>query len=73
VDIELPRIQAAVENDLSRLNQALENIAWKIALEEADYGATEEEHQEAIRDLHDYLSGRRDAEGLRLKPRSPFG
>ena len=32
--------------DLPRLNQAVENIAWKIAHEEADYGATEEDHQQ---------------------------
>jgi hypothetical protein len=64
---------ARLIRDLPRLNQAVENIAWKIAHEEADYGATEEDHQEAIRDLHNYLTGKRNADGLRLKPRSPFG
>jgi hypothetical protein len=44
-----------------------------IAHEEADYGSTEEERQQAIQDLHDYLTGRRDGDGLRRKPRSPFG
>src|SRR5690348_186472 len=64
---------ARLVHNLPRISQGLENTAWKIAHEEADYGATDEEHQQAIQDLHDYLTGRRDAEGLRLKPRSPFG
>jgi hypothetical protein len=58
---------------LPRLDQAIENIAWMIAQDEADYGRTEEEHQQAIQDLHDYLTGRRDATGLHRKPRSAFG
>jgi hypothetical protein len=64
---------ARLVRDLPRLNLAVENIAWQIAHEEADYGATEEDHQQAIRDLHDYLTTERAADGLRLKPRSPFG
>jgi hypothetical protein len=58
---------------LPRLEQAVENIAWMIANDEADYGSTEEEHQEAIQDLHDFLTGRRDGNGVRRKPRSLFG
>jgi len=58
---------------LPRLDQAIENIAWMIAHDEADYGRAEEDHQQAIQDLHDYLTGRRDATGLHRKPRSPFG
>ena len=58
---------------LPRLDQAVEIIASWIAQGKADLGATEEEHQQAIQGLHDYLTARRDAEGLRLKPRSPFG
>jgi hypothetical protein len=54
---------------LPRLDQAVENIAWMIAYDEADYGSTEEEHQQAVQDLHDYLTGRRDATGLRRRPR----
>jgi hypothetical protein len=57
----------------TRLDQAVENVAWMIAHEEADYGSTEEERRQAIQDLHDYLTGRRDGDGLRRKPRSPFG
>lgn len=64
---------ARLIRDLPRLERATENIAWMIAYEEADYGSTDQEHQEAIQDLHDYLTGRRDADGLRRKPRSPFG
>jgi hypothetical protein len=58
---------------LPRLNQAVENIAWMIAQDEADYGRTEEDHQQAAQDLHDYLTGRRSADGLHRKPRTPFG
>lgn len=58
---------------LPRLDQAIENIAWMIAYDEAEYGSTDEEHQEAIQDLHDFLTGRRDAAGLRCRPRSLFG
>lgn len=58
---------------LPRLDQAVENFAWTIAHDEADYGRTEEEYQQAIQDLHDYLTGRRDDAGLHRKPRSPFG
>jgi hypothetical protein len=55
---------------LPRLDQAVESIAWMIAHDEADYGSTDEEHQQAIQDLHDYLTGRRDASGLRRRPRT---
>jgi hypothetical protein len=58
---------------LPRLDQAVENIAWMIAHDEADYGRTDEEHQQAIQNLHDYLTGRRNADGLQRKPRTPFG
>jgi hypothetical protein len=58
---------------LPRLDQAIENIAWMIAHDEADYGRTEENHQQAIQDLRDYLTGRRSADGLHRKPRTPFG
>lgn len=58
---------------LPRLDQAVENIAWMIAHDEADYGRTEEEHQQAIQNLHDYLAGRREADGLHRKPRSALG
>jgi hypothetical protein len=58
---------------LPRLEQAIENIAWMIANDEADYGSAEEEHQEAIQALHDFLSGRGDGAGARRKPRSLFG
>jgi hypothetical protein len=58
---------------LPRLDQAVENIAWMIANDEADYGSTEEEHQEAIQDLRDFLTGRRDGTRVRRKPRSLFG
>jgi len=57
-------------SELPRLDQAIENIAWTIAGDEADYGRTEEEHQQAIQDLRDYLTGRRDATGLHRRPRS---
>lgn len=55
---------------LPRLDQAVENIAWMIAYDEADYGTTTEEHQQAIQDLHDYLTGRRSSDGLHRKPRT---
>jgi hypothetical protein len=55
---------------LPRLDQAVENIAWMIAHDEADYGSTDEDRQQAIQDLHDYLTGRRDALGLRRRPRT---
>lgn len=55
---------------LPRLDQAVENIAWMIANDEADYGRTDEEHEQAIQELHDYLTGRRDASALRRKPRT---
>ena len=58
---------------LPRLDQAVENIAWMIANDEADYGSTEEEHQAAVQDLHDFLTGRRDGTEVRRKPRSLFG
>jgi hypothetical protein len=58
---------------LPRLEQAVENIAWMIANDEADYGSTEQEHQEAIQARHDFLSGRGDGTGARRKPRSLFG
>jgi hypothetical protein len=54
---------------LPRLDQAVENIASMMAHDEADYGSSEEEHQQAIQDLHNYLTGRRDATGLRRRPR----
>jgi len=57
---------------LPRLDQAVENIAWMIAHDEADYGSTDGEHQQAIQDLHDYLTGRRDASGLCRRPRTFF-
>ena len=55
---------------LPRLDQAVENIAWMIAHDEADYGSTDDEHQQAIQDLHDYLTGRRDVSGLRRRART---
>jgi type IV secretory pathway VirB2 component (pilin) len=58
---------------LPRLEQAVENIAWMIANDEADYGSTEQEHQEAIQGLHDFLTGQRDSAGVRRRPRSMFG
>jgi hypothetical protein len=47
-----------------------QEIAWMIAPDEADYGSADEEHQQAIQDLYDYLTGRRDANGLRRRPRT---
>jgi hypothetical protein len=41
-----------------------------IAHDEADYGSTDNEHQQAIQDLHDYLTGRRDVSGLRRRART---
>jgi len=55
---------------LPRLDLAVENIAWMIANDEADYGTSEEEHQQAIEEFHDYLTGRRDAAGLRRRSRT---
>jgi hypothetical protein len=55
---------------LPRLDQAVENIARMIANDEADYSRNEEEHQQATQNLHDYLTGRRDASGLRRRPRT---
>ena len=57
---------------LPRLEQAMENLAWMIAHDEADYGRSEEEHQQAVQDLHDYLTGRRDGTGVQRRPRSLF-
>lgn len=57
---------------LPRLEQAMENLAWMIAHDEADYGRSEEEHQQAVQDLHDYLTGRRDGTGMQRRPRSLF-
>ena len=59
--------------DLPRLERAVENISWMMAYDEADYGRSDEEHQQAVQRLHDHLTGRADAEGVRRKPRSPFG
>ena len=36
---------------LPRPDQAVENIAWIIARDEADYGRSEEEHQQMILNL----------------------
>jgi hypothetical protein len=58
---------------LPRLDQAVENIAWMIAHDEADYGRSEEEHQQAIQSLHDYLTSRGDVTDVRRKPRSALG
>lgn len=55
---------------LPRLDQAVENIAWMIAHDDAEYGDTEEDHQQMVQGLHDFLTGRRDATGLRRKPRT---
>jgi hypothetical protein len=60
----------ALIRQLPRLDQAVENIAWMTAHDEADYGSTDEERQQAVQDLHDYLTGRRDASGLRRRPRT---
>jgi hypothetical protein len=57
---------------LPRLERAVENIAWMIANDEADYGSTEEEHQEAIQGLHDFLTGQRDGSEVHRRPRSLF-
>jgi hypothetical protein len=56
--------------DLPRLNQAVENLAWMTAHDEADYGISEEEHRQAIQALHDYLTGRSDGTGVRRRPRT---
>jgi hypothetical protein len=55
--------------ELPRLNQAVENIAWMTARDEADHGISEDEHQQAVQALHDYLTGRSDGTGVRRRPR----
>jgi hypothetical protein len=64
---------AGLIRQLPRLDLAVENLAWMIAGDEADCGSSAEEHRQAVQDLHDFLTGRRDADGLRRRPRGPFG
>jgi hypothetical protein len=56
----LKKVVQAHTTATCRLDQAVENIAWMIAHDEADYGSSEEEHQQEIQALHDYLTGRSD-------------
>jgi hypothetical protein len=65
----LKKVVQAHTTATCRLDQAVENIAWMIAHDEADYGSSEEEHQQEIQALHDYLTGRSDGTGVRRRPR----
>ena len=53
----LKKVVQAHTTATRRLDQAVENIAWMIAHDEADYSNSEEEHQQEIQALHDYLTG----------------
>jgi hypothetical protein len=48
----LKKVVQAHTTATCRLDQAVENIAWMIAHDEADYGSSEEEHQQEIQALH---------------------
>jgi hypothetical protein len=65
----LKKVVQAHTTATCRLDQAVENIAWMIAHDEADYGSSGEEHQQEIQALHDYLTGRSDGTGVRRRPR----
>lgn len=44
----LKKVVQAHTTATCRLDQAVENIAWIIAHDEADYGSSEEEHQQEM-------------------------